>query len=1025
VLGKAFEPRDLTTSKGIEKAVMALTKRQRDETGRFTKKQLTKKEATDLLNRAKSREIASVLKDFSNNSAVWKAYGAMVGASAAKGFIGEATTETMQEATQNISAWLGTPEAKRKFDLDEFKGAMINSFAAGGLLGGGIKGAGTAISADNPISTEVRDFNWGQKKNSQFDTTDPTNMVAVLNEAKERNAPAEIPLSKKLFNERAVQLMGEKNISIKEANKIVDKENNLIISKAQRADIAVEKLIKKHAKNLKEQSTGNKIGEGIVKTKFISTPMQVLSSLMGATYFSSETLIAMGDFFGSPTGKRAFGLTHVQRQRSLRGNGHNKLDLALDTLTDRLGLKGHGKASRTKAYKFLQEYAALNSFDLKPDGTMANARAPKFPEGAPRNREAFREALKLLREYETYHQENINVIDKAYHNNVFSTLIERDIAPTKVKKQREKFIKALMKDYPQMTRKEAEQEHEDIINAPENYNAREYVNTNITTKKPSYLKRRRDYNSEVYKDFWDDNNYSSALVRNSEIANYVSDMEAFGWGGKGLNSMILSVQQDLIKNEDKATADQWMPYIAAEMYRHHQLHRGDYKRFKDPNAQHVASNLGAVMSLAYMGLAVFSSFAEGGLAFKDATGRNAKEEKIFNKAVGNLAKLTGQSLVSQMKKVVKIENKGRIGDTEFRDGLLKKQTARGMTDIETGSGHVIDAEVNVDRKTWLQREVMPRFYRFTGLTSFTTAMRMIRDSFALDWIGIQLDNMLRAVEQEMVDPNYLMTNYEAMSFNKLKEAGTDPRSMAKDYLGLQNSYTIAKQAGLPEGMDFFTYLDTILSSENHPEHIRARALASQIEIARTNFVDAALVNPDGSKRPAFYSDGRLRLLTIFQGYLSVFSAKIARPLLRDLAGKGSPADQMNAAAVMTTMIALAFLGQAFKDEIKYGDKPVWLTDAQYLQRGFMASGIMGQTERLFNLFFPLYSSEEDTLADKAWAEIGPLTGTIDSLMKGTNWALQGEKEKAFNQYLKVAPGSVFTRSRGWTAEQLAKLTGEK
>ena len=156
----------------------------------------------------------------------------------------------------------------------------------------------------------------------------------------------------------------------------------------------------------------------------------------------------------------------------------------------------------------------------------------------------------------------------------------------------------------------------------------------------------------------------------------------------------------------------------------------------------------------------------------------------------------------------------------------------------------------------------------------------------------------------------------------------------------------------------------------------------------------------------------------------MFSAKIARPLLRDLAGKGSPADQMNAVAVTATMMALAFLGLAFRDEIKYGDKPVWLSDAEYIQRGVMASGIMGQTERLFQLFFPLYSSEEDTLADRAWAEIGPLTGTIDSAMKGTKWALEDEREKAFNQFLKIAPGGVFTNTRAWTAEQLAKLTGE-
>ena len=138
-----------------------------------------------------------------------------------------------------------------------------------------------------------------------------------------------------------------------------------------------------------------------------------------------------------------------------------------------------------------------------------------------------------------------------------------------------------------------------------------------------------------------------------------------------------------------------------------------------------------------------------------------------------------------------------------------------------------------------------------------------------------------------------------------------------------------------------------------------------------------------------------------------------------MAGKGSPADQMNAAAMMLTMIGLGFLGQAIKDEIKYGDKPSWLTDAEYLQRGILASGLMGQTERIFNLFFPLYHSKEDTLADKAWGEVGPLAGSIDSIQKGIHWATEGESERSLNKFLKVAPLGALTQQRKWIASTIA------
>ena len=211
------------------------------------------------------------------------------------------------------------------------------------------------------------------------------------------------------------------------------------------------------------------------------------------------------------------------------------------------------------------------------------------------------------------------------------------------------------------------------------------------------------------------------------------------------------------------------------------------------------------------------------------------------------------------------------------------------------------------------------------------------------------------------------------------------------------------------------------------DHVRSEAkiLAKNLDLARSNFVDQALVNPDPGKRPPMYSDGRTRLLFMFQGYLSQFSSQIARPILRDLAGKGAPSAQINAAAVMLTATALAFLGQAFKDEIKYGDKPAWLTDAEYIQRGVAASGLMGQTERIFNFVFPLYKSEEDTLTDKFYSELGPVANALTALTTGSKWAAEGEGERAIAQYLKVLPGGTFTRQRQFMAELLSGNYGDE
>jgi len=200
---------------------------------------------------------------------------------------------------------------------------------------------------------------------------------------------------------------------------------------------------------------------------------------------------------------------------------------------------------------------------------------------------------------------------------------------------------------------------------------------------------------------------------------------------------------------------------------------------------------------------------------------------------------------------------------------------------------------------------------------------------------------------------------------------------------------------------------------------QAMELARRIDMMRSNFIDAALVNPDPGKRPLFYSDGRVRLLVLFQGYLSVFSSQIIYPIMKNLAGKGSPQEQVNAAGIMMATIALGFLGQAIRDEIKYGDSPVWLTDAEYFQRGVMASGLAGQYERPFQMVFPLYGSEADTIADRAWGELGALSSTVDSAFKSLEYGLEGEGEKALNKLFKISPGiGVFTSARQKLADKI-------
>ena len=1005
---KGLQPKDLLNEKGIKKAIERLTAPQRDASGKFAKKKLTTAEARKMIAGAKEAEMLAILKQFGENKVIWQAYAKRVGLGTAAGFVGEASTEGAQEAAQYIGAHLGSEEGKSKWDWDELQGRLTNATLAGGMLGGGIRGAGSAVTNTSPLHTGLRDRAWNRMVAQDFDESDPLNMHRILDKA------------------------GQAHIK-ESTEEIIDENGNKVtkhISNAEENDAKVSGWIDKHDEKQKNKSTLGRSGEVITEFEWLSSGYQVLKSRLGDAYKSSKTLLAEFDLSGFIDGRVAHGLKLPQLKRKLQGIQHAGIHNVTQHVANTMKF-GNTKKGRAKAYDMLQRY-------LKQRG---GALDKEFKD----NQAVLEQALDgiLHVERQIYHWVRRAEGQKSKYNPLpYHTLTERHLSIDKVEARKEKYVDILMEKYD-FSRVEAEEEFDKIIRTPQGYDYKSYADSSFLTRKPTLLKNTLEYDNEVWEDFWQDNTYETVQERATEVANYIGDTITMGFGGNRLNSKILQIDKELREAHGDAFADENMPEIASTIYRQYQAHRGEFHKIQNDKARIALSNVGSLMSLAYMPLAVWSSLPEIGLAFL-----NADKDMLF-KAINGVAKKAAQHMAKQMNNIAGTD----LSIMEYEAGLDALRR-RGMLTHEYGVGHVVDAEYGNDRRNWMQEKLMPRFYQMTGLTGFTSAMRVIRDGIGNDFIGQQLGILELVLVKRETDSSYEMNNKEARAFTKMKELGVNPLDLAKRFHDIEKRYertrgardaiaareilkknakvnklskervkTLTKQASYT----FDKYLNTMphpdvksnLSPEDRAAVHDAFRLANDIDLARSNFVDAALVNPDPGKRPLFYSDGRFRLLTLFQGYLSVFSATIIKPILKDMAGKGSPADQMNAAAMMLTMIGLGFLGQAIKDEIKYGDKPSWLTDAEYLQRGILASGLMGQTERIFNLFFPLYHSKEDTLADKAWGEVGPLAGSIDSIQKGIHWATEGESERSLNKFLKVAPLGALTQQRKWIASTIA------
>jgi len=165
-----------------------------------------------------------------------------------------------------------------------------------------------------------------------------------------------------------------------------------------------------------------------------------------------------------------------------------------------------------------------------------------------------------------------------------------------------------------------------------------------------------------------------------------------------------------------------------------------------------------------------------------------------------------------------------------------------------------------------------------------------------------------------------------------------------------------------------------------------------------NFVNQAIPLPNAFNRPLFYSDPRFALLTQFNGFTSTFTANQI-PMLWDQAkGKSSLGLTYGTFATAGSMLALAFMSQGIKDELKYGQESPYLTDAQRVQRAIYSSGLLGTTERVIGsqLVLPLYDSSSYGATDFVWdnmASEAAAAGTIERAYGMVSSAVEGDGEK--------------------------------
>ena len=900
-----------------------------------------------------------------------------ISSKAGTGFGTESITEGLQETIQYGAAVAGSD---KKWNTGDYTDTMINALLGGGLLGSGFGVAGGIIS--NPqelrgLRNKYKDA--GMYESELVDGKETLDAVPVSDSYVIRNEDGSTT-KKSIFQDKIVTWLDQA---------LFDRNKNGLV---------------------------NRTWGDLLDRRFYRTNTEINKERIGPeTWKASPVTRSLSEMYGWLQNRTTTGSTYEQDRRRLVSkltNGVGSIQKqARDlfgikkSLADKVGIKVGGKAS-AKAYSKLMEYARYKA-DVKT-AERTKRKAPKSNElyANPTFRAKADEMLEALsNDQGTGLIDRIEAIkadlDPSYRPHASKSRYDTTaLSQFKVKQKRQDFIHRLM-DKKGLTREEAITEANRQSDTPVGYKADQYDATTPQEKspvgaarKPKSTNKKIDYlKNDDFKDFFVEDGFAALMQDGVETANWANDLDHLGAKGEKIYSQLNAAMEE---HGDPEFVRGILDNITAL--------RGTLNKIESEKLRKIQTVIGTVQMYAYLPFAALASIPELAVTYLgldniDAVTKHTKESgKQLARQLLPFMKDRSESIFGNADEVRKFERANAI---LYNEGHLRMDhSAIGMVDVDSDI-------INMSKR---MRNISDAYFKLILLKPFTDYTRLLRAASGQDFVMEKL-NIVNAI-----DLNAPLKQYQRDAISMLQELGVDPIEMAKNHSDIVKNFA-EKEI---DTLDFDKIVSHLENSKKLKNDVNAQRLLNQYATAVTNFVDAGIVNPDPTKKPLFYSDDRFRLLFQFQGFMSVFTTTVLRKMWKDVA-KGNPAAQYSAFAMLTTMMMLGFASQAMRDELKYQGTPAWLTDSKKVQRAVGASGVLGQGERLLNLFFPLWKQDENLL-EKGYGELGPAARTAANLQLGLGNLAEGDIDMAANQALKLVPGlGVSTTSRQAVAEKIGNF----
>ena len=494
-----------------------------------------------------------------------------------------------------------------------------------------------------------------------------------------------------------------------------------------------------------------------------------------------------------------------------------------------------------------------------------------------------------------------------------------------------------------------------------------YVNAGQDLKS----KIRKALNSDAFKDYTSTDIFFAQEARASQVAHRKTSKDFFDRDGNNI-AAILQLQHKL----GEITQEE-MAYLAKEFLDQMQIEKGEYHKTSAVQRK-IENHLMFYSSTATLPLATVSSLVETAMINFGLT-----PEQMYNNMMPALKSVANEMGNWMNEGTTKINLTHRADMTTENFG---KSLNKGLGYESSAAGARFRQEATGNRG-WQQR-ILDGFFKAIFLGPWTNALRISAAGAGADVIHGWVQNIAFDIKEGRE------TQIGRESRDALTELGIniDRLQMAIEADTYSTTIvSIAKKKGLEDVVD-----------PNDP----MAGFEDELRTALMSFVDGRVAHPTKTNRPKLYFDQRFRLFFHFQGFVSAFTSDILPKIYKNLV-RGTPGLKYNAFMTIGSLLALGFLSQLMKDEIKYGEPSPWLEDWKLFQRALYSSGLLGVGERAINLAAPLYN--ERSSGPGSWIfnraiDEAPALGYLGGIAEAGTKIAGGDVETGVRQGSKAIPG---------------------